>query len=108
MSIYFATNFKKVPDKTNLIRKPFKVNIASGATLGPRGIAPLDLNIEEQNFTHKFVLCTKLKQHLILGLDFAQRYKIGLDLDINEKVFLRCEGRKIGSSLETLDSGQWK
>ena len=28
-----------------------------------------------------FVVCAKLKQHLILGLDFAQRYKIRIDWD---------------------------
>ena len=75
-----------------MIRNPLKVNTASGPTLGPTGIAPLDLNIEEQNFTHNFIVCTKLKQHLILGLDFAQRYKIGINLDKNGKLFLRCEG----------------
>ena len=53
--------FQKIVDKINLIRKPLKVNTTSRATLGPIGIAPLDLNIEEQNFTHNFIVCTKLK-----------------------------------------------
>ena len=44
--------FKKIADEINLTRKPFKVNTVSQATLGPIGKAPLDLNIEEQNFTH--------------------------------------------------------
>ena len=78
-------------DKINLIRKPLQVNTAIWATLGPIGIAPLDLNIEEQNCTNNFIVCTKLKQ-LILGLDFAQRYNIGIYWDINGKLFLRCEG----------------
>ena len=39
--------FKKIVDKTDLIRKPLKVNTVSGITLCPIGIAPLDLNIEE-------------------------------------------------------------
>ena len=42
--------FQKIADKIYLIRKPLKVNTASVATLGPIGIAPLDLNIEEQKF----------------------------------------------------------
>ena len=63
--------------------------------------------MEEQYFTYNFVVCAKLKQHLILGLDFAQRYKIRIDWDINEKLFLRCEGKKIASSLKTINSGQW-
>ena len=86
--------FKKIADKICLIRKPLKVNTASGATLSPIGIASLDLNIEGQNFTHNFIVCTKLKQYLILGLEFVQRYKIVIDWDINGKVFLRCKGKK--------------
>ena len=43
--------FWKIADKVDLIRKPLKVNTAGRATLGPVGIAPLDFNIEEQNFT---------------------------------------------------------
>ena len=44
--------FKKVANKINLIRKLLKVNTMSGASLGPIGIAPLDLNKEDQHFTH--------------------------------------------------------
>ena len=84
-----------------------KLNTTSGTTLGPIGKAFLDLNIDEQNFTHNFIVCTKLKQKSILGLSFAQRYKIGIDLDINEKLFLRHEGQKIATSLKTNDYGQW-
>ena len=71
MFMYFQQVFKKIADKINLMRKPLKVNTASGATLSPIQIAPLDLNLEEQNFTHNIIVCTKLKQHLILGLDSA-------------------------------------
>ena len=84
-----------------------KVNTASRALLHGIGIALLDLNKEEQNFIHNFVMCTKIKQHLISGLDFTQRYKIGIDWDINRKLFLRCKGKMIDSSLKTINSGQW-
>ena len=57
----------------------------SRATLGPIGIAPLELNIDDQNFTHNFVLYTALKQHLILELDFAQTYRTRIDWDRNGK-----------------------
>ena len=49
-----------------------KVNTFHGTTLGPIGIAPLDLNIDDQIFMQNFIACTKFKQHLILGLEFAQ------------------------------------
>ena len=63
MFMYFVTGVQESCDKINLIRQLLKVNIASRATLCPIGIAPLDLNIEEQNFTHNFIVCTKMKQH---------------------------------------------
>ena len=72
----------KIADKIKLFRKPLKVYTASGASLGPIGIATLDLNIEKPNFTYELIVCTKLKQHLILGIDFAQRCKIGIQWDI--------------------------
>ena len=96
--------FKKFSDNISLIRKPLKVNTASRATLGQNRKAQQDLNIEEQNFAGNFIVCTKLKQHLVLGLDFAQRYKITIDWDINGKLFLRCKGKKIACSLKTVDS----
>ena len=65
------------------------MNTVSGATLGPIGIAPLDLNIDDQNLVYNFVVCTKLRQHLILVLDFAQRYRTGLDWDMCGKLFLK-------------------
>ena len=99
--------FKKIADKINQIRKPLKVNTTNGATLGPIRIAPLDLNIDEHNFKHNFIVCTKLKQNLILVLNFAQRYKIVIDWDINGILFLRCKGKRMTTSLKTNDSGQW-
>ena len=82
------------------------MNTTSQATLGPIGIAPPDGNVDEQNFMYNFIVCTKLKQNLILGLDFTQRYKIGINWDINGKLFLRHGGKKIATSLKTNDSGQ--
>ena len=84
-----------------MIKKPLKVNTASRATLGPIRITPLELIIDDQNFVHNFVVCTKLKQHVILGLDFTQRYRIGLDWDMYGKLFMRCEGNKIATSMKT-------
>ena len=46
-------------------------------------------------------MCTKLKQHLILELDFTQRYRIGIDWEMYGKFFLRCEGKKIATSMKT-------
>ena len=98
----------KILDKFNMIRKSLKVNTKSRATLGPIGIAPLELNTDDQNFLHNFIVCTKLKQHPILGLDFTQRYRIGIDWNIYGKLFLRHEGKKTATSMNTNDLEQWK
>ena len=82
------------------------MNPASTATLGLIGIAPLDLNVEEQNCTHNFIVCAKLKHYFILGLESAQRCIIAVDWDDNGKLFLRHKGKKIATSLKTNDSGQ--
>ena len=57
--------------------------------------------------SHIILSCPKLKQNLILGLDFSQRYKMSIDWDINRKIFLRCKGKKIATSLKSSDTGQW-
>ena len=78
----------------------------SGTTLGPIGITPLELNIDDQIFVHNFIIYTKVKQPLILGINFAQRYRIGIDWDIYRALILRHEGKKIVTSMKTTTSGQ--
>ena len=91
--------------KVNVIRTPLKVNTSSGAMLGPRGIAPLEVNIHDQNFAHNFVVFNKLK-HLILGLDVTQRCRIGIDWDMYGKLFLRGKAKKMVISMKTNDLKQ--
>ena len=55
------------------------VNTASRTTLDPIAIVPLIPEINDHTFIHNFFLCKKLKQPLIIGLYFAQCYKIGVD-----------------------------
>ena len=43
-----------------MIKKPLTVNTVSGTILGPIGTAPLELNTDDPNFAHNFVVCTKL------------------------------------------------
>ena len=56
--------------------------MASGTTLGPIGIVPLTLDNNGHLFIYNFVVCRNLKQTLIVGLNFAQCYKIGIDWDV--------------------------
>ena len=46
----------KITDKVKMIKKPLNVNTTRGAMLGPIGIAPLDLNIDDQYVAHNFVV----------------------------------------------------
>ena len=58
--------------KVNMIKKSLKINTASGTTLGLTGITPVELNIDNQIVVNNFVICTKLKQPLILGLNLLR------------------------------------
>ena len=82
------------------------MNTAHGTTLGPIGITPLELNTDYHIFVYNFNVCTKLKQFLILGVNFAQRYRIGIDWDMYGTLFLRWEGKKIATSMKMTNSGQ--
>ena len=77
-----------------------------GATLGLIGTASLELNLDYQKFMHNFIVCTKLKEHLNLGLDFAKRYKIGIGWYIYGKLFLQHKGKKIASAMKTNHFGK--
>ena len=99
--------FMKISDKANMIKISLKVNTASGTTLGPIRIAPLEVNMKSQIFVCNFIICSKLKQPLSLELAFSHRYRIGIDLDMYGMLFLRHEGKKIVTSLKVINPGQW-
>ena len=44
------------------------------------------MTIEEHGFKHNFIICTKLKQPSIIGLDFVQRYNLTDKQETNEKI----------------------
>ena len=62
---------RMILDKINIIKKPLKVNTASGTTLEQIGITPLELKWN-QNVVDNFIVFTKLKEHIILGLDLLR------------------------------------
>ena len=83
--------------------KPLKVNTASRATLEPIGIDPLELNIDDQNFVHNFIVCTKLNHiqfRVFISLRDTGEEKTGTCM---ENCFLRCEGMKMAKSMKTND-----
>ena len=50
--------------------------MATGTTLGLIRIVSLILGINNNTFIHNVIISEKLKQPLIVRLDFAQRYKL--------------------------------
>ena len=58
------------------------------------------MSLEEHSFKHNFVIWTNLKQPLIIGLDFAQRYKLGLDWDTSGRFYLWLDGWKIAIAVK--------
>ena len=112
--------FQKISDKVDMTRMSLQINTASRTTLGPIGIVPLILNINDYIFIHNLIIHKKLRQQFIIGLNFAQRYKIGVDWDAYGTLFLRYKGKKIATVmrksnpcwqsvalLETLVSDTW-
>ena len=55
------------------------VKQASGSSMGALGMTKIAFTIEGHTFKHKFIVCSALKMGVILGLDFAQSYRIGID-----------------------------
>ena len=81
------------------------VNQASGGSIGAIGTIHITCKIRNRTFKHKFIVCTALKAQMILGLDFAQTYQIGIDWDNNMEPYLRSEGKFLTSAmpLQTLN-----
>ena len=81
------------------------MNQASGGSIGAVGTIDITCKIRNRTFKHKFIVCTALKAQMILGLDFAQTYRIGIDWDNNMEPYLRSEGKFLTSAmpLQTLN-----
>ena len=75
------------------------VNQASGGSIGAIGMIDIICNIKNKMFKHKFIVCSTLKTSMILGLDFAQTYRIGIDWDDNMDPYLRSEGKYLVSAM---------
>ena len=54
---------QKISDKVNMTKKTLWVKTASRTKLGPIGIVPLVLDINNHAFVDNFIICKKLKNH---------------------------------------------
>ena len=64
------------------------------------GIVHLTMNIKEHSFKHNVIISTKLKQSLIIGLDFAQRYQLGGDWDTSGTLYLWLDRWKTATAIQ--------
>ena len=69
-------------------------------TLGLKGTIPLILDINDHTFVQHYMIYKKLKQPLIVELDFTQRYKIGADWDAYGTLFLGYKGKMIATAMK--------
>ena len=70
-----------ISGKVDMICRTLHVNTACGTALGPIGIVSLIMDTEKHSFKCNFIICITVKQPLIIGLDFSQRYKLDIDWD---------------------------
>ena len=48
-------------------------------SLCTKGIVMVNLEINDKQFEHTFIMCQNLQQPLLFGMDIAQNYRIGND-----------------------------
>ena len=63
--------------------------------LHPIGIVMVNLEINNKQFEHTFIVCQNLQQPLLFGMDSPRNYRIGIDRDHDGVSYLRHQGRKL-------------
>ena len=64
------------------------VRSANGSNLGLIGIAKGSLLLVAHEFEHKFIVCKYLLHPVVLGLDFAQDFRVGIDWNYQGHLYL--------------------
>ena len=87
--------------KSNCTLAPIQTRVrgATGTSLKPLGSVNVPVQITDKHFEQSFIVCEALQRPIILGLDFLQTYKIGINwtrvgnplLTINEVVVMTLE-----------------
>ena len=90
--------YSQISDKAQIVEMQLLVGQADGMSLCPKGIVKVTLAINDKQFEHTFIMCQNLKQPLLLGMDFAQNYRIGIDWNHNSVSYLKQRGWKLISA----------
>ena len=65
----------QISKKVTMVEKHLRVGQADGTSLGPEGLVKLLIEINNNHFKHLFIVCQKLKQPLLFGMDFPNDIK---------------------------------
>ena len=83
------TLYNQMSVKVQMVEMQLHVGQADGMSLCPIGIVTVNLEINDKQFEHTFIVCQNLQQPLLFGMDLTQNYIIGIDLDHNGVSYLR-------------------
>ena len=88
--------YKKSTLKTKIdINIKAKVSSAEGSNLGPTEVAICSLILGAHEFECKFIVCKHLLCPIILGFDFAQDFRVGMDLNNQGQLYLNQDHKTL-------------
>ena len=93
-----ASLYDQISKEVAMTKKHLRVGQGDGTSLGPKGLVRLLIKINDNHFEHLSIICQNLKQALLFGMDFADCYKIRIDLDHIGDSYLWYKGRKFTST----------
>jgi len=74
------------------------VKNASGKSMEPEGVLEKEITIGGKTFKHQFIVCKGMTSSVLLGLDFASKYKVGSDWTSDGHMFLHQGSKKLATS----------
>ena len=89
--------------KTILPLGKMTVCTASGSSLQPIGLADVDFILGTKTYKQRFIVCEGLLRPMILGLDFLQTNRIGIDWDSNGGKVLVQNDEVLVEAIDGLD-----
>ena len=82
-----------------MAKMSLQMNTAIRTTLDPIDRVHLLLDISDHTFIYNFIICKKLKQPFIVGLDLLQCYKFGVDWHAYGTLFLKNKDKNIATAM---------
>ena len=71
------------------------VKNASGKSMAPIGMLEVRVTIGDRSFKHPVIVCRQLASDILIGLDFASRFRIGSDWTSDGYMYLHQGSRRL-------------